>query len=169
MPLGCFPTLILEPGEPHAASGFAFLIRRFYKVSYSSQTWLPPPAIVFATALRLSHFPLAGERMDDIVPNSEQHQEDDEGETDPEQHLLRRAPEGPPANRLQCVEDQMAAVEKGYREEVQEADGNREDGREKDQAGDPARLGDLLRDLRDLDGSAELLRVSLSDHQPRKE
>ena len=68
--------------------------------------------------------------MQNVIKGCENHQHDDDGEADPEADLLRALGQRPAAQRLDGVEQKVSAIEQRNREEVQEADRDREDGSE---------------------------------------
>ncbi len=69
----------------------------------------------------------------------------------PEADLLGALAERTAADDLEGVEQQVAAIEQRHREQVQQADRDREQRDQPDEAADAAGLGDLARDAGDPD------------------
>src|SRR4051794_21764200 len=97
------------------------------------------------------------DEVEDVVPGREQHQHDHDGEPDPEADLLRALAQRPAAHGLDGVEQQVAAVEKRDREQVDEADRDREHRHEADEPAEAPQMRHLPRNLGDPDRARELI------------
>ena len=96
--------------------------------------------------------------MQDVVVSREQHQHQHKRQSDTETKLLRTLRQRLSANRLHRIEQKVSAIQKRHRKQVQQADGNREDGRKVNQ-GRKADGGHLAGDLGDPDRAADLIGI----------
>src|SRR5688572_18878933 len=140
---------------------------RFYRDSRVLQTTGPasPGEFRGAVAFRSRSAATRGAEMDDVVPGGEQHQHDDDGKADAEADLLGSLAQGTANRRLDRIEQKVTPIEQGNREQVDEADRDRQHRDKADERRDPAHCGDLPGDLSDPDRARQLVRRLAPDDQ----
>src|SRR5215470_11100719 len=101
----------------------------------------------------------------DVVVGREDHQHHHDREPDPESHLLGALRQRLSPDRLDCVEQEVTAIEQRHRKQVEQADRYRDHRGKADQRR-KAFARDLPRDLRDSNRSAELIGGLAADEHP---
>src|SRR5690242_9632803 len=127
----------------------------FYSVFYALQTKLPPELSLFPQKVARQQRS-GGGQPENVIKGCKNHQHHDDRQPDPEPDFLGPLRQRPAANRLDRVEQKVTAIEQRYREQVQEANRDREHGCEMDQ-GRKASRRHLAGNLRDPYRPTELI------------